>query len=192
MRAGDPEDDQIVLLQQLQRLHLHARRFFRGVIVRERLEVVKSDEPRRNLTHAADVEVILDPPDERLAERGAPAGHLIDVAACDGVVAGMKTMPDPLDVQNVDIRRKRVVETAAQRVWRQRRVDVEVSDLSQRVNSRIGPSLSVQFEVADVHHCPDRPLNLTLHRSGVLLNLPAAVAGPRVFDGELQPHAPLL
>ena len=49
------------------------------------------------VAHRADVERLLDPPDERLGERGAPAGDLIEVAACDGVVAGVKAMRTLID-----------------------------------------------------------------------------------------------
>jgi hypothetical protein len=61
--------------------------------IRERTEVVKADEASRRGPHALDVDVVLDPPDERLGECGSTPRDLIDVAAPDHAVAGVKAVP---------------------------------------------------------------------------------------------------
>ena len=45
---------------------------------------------RCSLAHAIGVESVLDPPDERLGERGAASGDLIEVDARNGIVPGVK------------------------------------------------------------------------------------------------------
>ena len=67
-------------------------------------------------------------------------------------------------------------------------VDVEMRDLRQRMHAGVGPAGSIQLEVRDTRRLMYRALDLALHRPRVLLNLPAAVAGAGVFDGELEAH----
>src|SRR2546423_6665694 len=73
LAAPDDDDARLVLLQAL---------------VGERAEVVAPDQTRGRVAHRVRVEAVLDPPDERLRERGAARGDLVEVDARDRVVAG--------------------------------------------------------------------------------------------------------
>ena len=142
----------------------------------------------------AHVERILHPPHVRLRERRPPPGDLIHIAARHRVVARVKTVRHDDRRQDVDVARQLVVDAAPERVGRQARAHVEMRHLRQRVNARVGPARSVQLEVLPAGHGPDRAIDLALDRPGVLLNLPAAVSGAGVLDGQLESrhegHAP--
>src|SRR5262249_5465377 len=68
----------------------------------------------------------------------------------------------------------------------QRGTDVEVRDLSRRVDPGVGAPRPVQLEVLAAGDGAYRTIDLTLDGFGVLLNLPAAIAGPSVFDRQLE------
>ena len=82
--------------------------------------------------------------------------------------------------------RERGVETIDDRVRRQHGRQVEVRDLPQRVDARVGPSGSVGLEPRDAEAFAHRPVQLALDGARVLLDLPAAVAGAGVFEGEFE------
>ena len=65
-------------------------------------------------------------------------------------------------------------------------------DLRERVNACIRAPGSVQLEVARTGRGADRALDLALHRSRVLLDLPAAVARAGVLDREPETHPELV
>ncbi len=79
-----------------------------------------------------------------------------------------------------------------ERFGRKVRVQLEVGDLCQCVDAGIGPSRSVKLEFLPSGDLADGAIDLSLDRSGVLLDLPAAVACPGVFDEELEPRHPRL
>ena len=74
----------------------------------------------------------------------------------------------------------------------QRRGDVEVRDLAERVHARVGAARAVQLEPVGAERLAHGAVDLALHRPRVLLDLPAAVAGAGVLDEQLEPgHAGL-
>jgi hypothetical protein len=89
-------------------------------------------------------------------------------------------------VEDVDVRRQVVVQPLPQRLGRQRRDDVEVGDLCERVDARVGPPGSVQLEVFPLRDLADGAIDLALNRARVLLNLPAAVSRAGIFNGEFE------
>ena len=89
---------------------------------------------------------VLEPPHEGLGERRPAPGDLIDVAARDRVMAGVKPRRRRLDAQHVDVGGQRVVDPAAKRLGRQLRPDLEMRHLSERVHAGIGASRAVELE----------------------------------------------
>ena len=61
---------------------------------------------------------------------------------------------------------------------------IDVRDLTQRMNAGVRPSRAVRLELVGSQRVAQGAVQLALHGPGVLLNLPAAVARPGVFDGE--------
>src|SRR5215211_1185826 len=53
---------------------------------------------------------------------------------------------------------------------------------------RVRSTGSVEFEFSGRRCLAERAFDLALHRPRVLLHLPAAIAGARVLDGQLEPH----
>src|SRR5688572_4309113 len=149
------------------------------------------DEVRRGMAHRPGIERLLDPPDERLRERGAPARDLVDVAPRDGIVPRVKAMPYLIDSEDVDIGRQRVVDAPSQRLGREREIDIQMRHLAERVNARIRTTGTVQLELLHARDLEKRALDLPLYRSRIALDLPAAIARPGVLEGQLQPHAAL-
>ena len=156
----------------------------RRVVVGERFEVVQADERGCRLLHRRQVERLLDPPDVRFSERGPASRDVVQVASRSGVVPGVELVRRLLDGDDVDVGRQLVVDSAAQRLSVEVRVDVEVRDLRQRVDAGVGASRPVQLELRAAGRRADRPIDLALNRARVLLNLPAAVASARVLDEE--------
>ncbi len=102
---------------------------------------------RRGLAHPRDVERLPHPPDVRLGERGPAPRNLIQVAARDRVVARVKPVRHLRRREDVDVGRQLVVQPPPQRLGRQRRADVEVRDLAERVHAGVGAARSVELEV---------------------------------------------
>ena len=88
--------------------------------------------------------------------------------------------------EHVDIDGQRVVDAEEQRLGRQRRYDVEVRHLGERVDARVGAARAVQLEILASGDGADRAIELSGDRPRVFLNLPAAVARSGVFDGQLE------
>ena len=82
------------------------------------------------------VEIVAHPPDEILGERRAPSRDLIQVAARDRIMPRVKLPLRQLDLQKMNVARQRVVDAPAQRLGRNRRDDVEVRHLLERVHAR--------------------------------------------------------
>ena len=133
-----------------------------------------------------DVNRLAHPPHERLRERGAPPGDLIEIPARHGVVARVKSVRHDGRRQDVDVRRQLVVQAPPERLGRQRRADVEVRHLRQRVNAGIGAARAVKLEVLAAGDASRRAIDFALNRSRVLLDLPAAVTRAGVLDGQLE------
>ena len=133
-----------------------------------------------------DVERIAHPPHEGLGEGGAPARDLVQVAARRWRRAGHGT-----DASATSIARTWMSAGSTsliprqQRRRRQRRADVEVRDLRQRVDTGVGAASAIDLEEIAAGRGADRLHQLALDRPRVGLDLPAAVAGARVFDSEL-------
>ena len=185
VRAHDAHEDQRALLGHLAPLEEHARRALLGIEVGEGLEVVHAAEQRRRLGHPPHVQVVLDPPDERLREGGPAARDLVQVAARERAVAGVEPAADRLHREHVHVARQLVVELHAQDLRRHRRQELDVRDLPQRVHPGIGPPRAVELERRGVDHRRDRAVELPLHGAGVLLHLPPAVARAGVFERQL-------
>ncbi len=98
----------------------------------------------------------------------------------------MEAMRRFLDRQDVDIGGQLVVDPASQGLRRQARVELEVRDLRERVDARVGAARAVELEFASARDLADGAIDLALHRAGVLLDLPAAVSRAGVLDDELE------
>ena len=128
----------------------------------------------------------MDPPDVRLAECRPPRRDLVDVTPLDRIVARVEPVRRSGHRPDVDVCGKFVVDLSAEELGREVRVDVEMGDLRQGVYARIGASRSIQFELApfgSLDHCA---LDLAGDRTGVFLDLPAAVFRARVFDQQFE------
>jgi hypothetical protein len=62
-------------------------------------------------------------------------------------------------------------------------------DLRQGVYACIGSPRAVELEGLDPGDLTNRAIDLPLDRAGVSLNLPSAVTGAGVLDGQFQTHA---
>jgi hypothetical protein len=97
-------------------------------------------------------------------------------------------VPHVVDPQDVDVGGQELVDAATQRFGRQRGVNVEVGDLGEGVDAGVGPAGAVEFEFSRAGSLANGAVDLALHRPRVLLDLPAAIAGSRVFDRQLEAH----
>ncbi len=88
------------------------------------------------------------------------------------------------DCPDVDVGGKLVVDLAAQRFRRERRVQLEVRNLRQGVDAGVGAAGPIQLEVLAATDLAHRAVDLTLNRASVLLDLPPAVSSARVLDQE--------
>src|SRR5688572_31870354 len=105
----------------VQRVGQYRGRLLCRIVVRKRLEIVEADETLRGSGHPFDIEIVFDPPDERLGEGGATAADVIQIAAANSIMSCMKAMAHRLGAEDDDVRRKRVIDTAPQRLgWRWR------------------------------------------------------------------------
>ena len=145
-----------------------------------------ANESGRSVAHPGHVERVTHPPHERLDERGAPPAHLVQIAAAHRAVARVELARDLLRRQHVDVARQRVVELEPQRLGREASLQVEVGDLAERVHARVRAPRAVDVEIAPARDLSHHALDLALHGAGVRLNLPAAIAGARVFERELE------
>ena len=186
MGSTEAQQDQGTVLGELDAVEEDAGRGLLGVALGEGAKVVHAHEEGRRRAHAVDVQGVLDPPDEGLAEGGATAGDLVEVAACHGVVSRMEAPGDLLDGQDVDVGRKVIVESVPQGDGGEARLQVEVGDLAESVDACVGAPRPVDLEVGAVRHRPHRRGQLPLDGAGVLLDLPSAVARPRELEDELE------
>ncbi len=81
--------------------------------------------------------------------------------------------------------RERVVHARDERGRRELDAEVDVRDLAERVHAGIGSPGAVRVELPAAGDVRERSVELALHRPGVLLDLPTAVAGAGVFEGQL-------
>src|SRR5262245_4507343 len=102
----------------------------------------------------------------------------------------MEAVRDLVDVTDVDVGRQLVVDLAPEHLRGKIRVDLEMGDLCKSVHPGIGPPGSIELELLPARRLPHRAIDFALHRAGILLNLPAAVAGAGIFDEQLEPRHP--
>jgi len=105
VRAEHPDQHEVAHLGQLHAFDLHPRVPFAGIGVRVGAEVVHALEHPRGRGKGGEVQRVLDPPHERLAEGRAAARDLVEVRARDGRVARVELARDLLDPQQVDVGR---------------------------------------------------------------------------------------
>jgi hypothetical protein len=84
--------------------------------------------------------------------------------------------------KDVDVGGELVIQTAAKRLRRQRRVNVEMRDLHKRMNASIGPTRALAIEPALASDRCNRALQFSLDGPSVLLLLPPAVPRPGVLE----------
>ena len=186
VRADDAHEHQRAGFLDRHRGDGHGGRLLLGIVVGERREVLHAGERGGAGAHLTHVERIAHPPHERLGERGAPPRDLVQVAAGGGVVAGVEPVRHDLDAADVDVGGQRLVDPRQQRRRRQRRADVEMRDLGQRVDAGVGAAGAVDLEAIAAGRGADRLDQLALDRPRVGLDLPAAVARAGVLDGQLE------
>jgi hypothetical protein len=95
---------------------------------------------------------------------------------------------DLLDAQDVDVGRQRVVDSTMERIGWEGEVNIKVRDLSERVDPRVSTAGSIQLELIDACRLPDCPLDFSLNRLGVLLDLPSAVTSTGIFNKQFESH----
>jgi hypothetical protein len=186
VRPGDPDQDEVAVLRDLEAVDEHFRRLLVGLVRCERREVAHADEHGGGGAHRVRVERLLDPPDIGLEERGLAPSDLVDVAPLDGIVPRVEAVRRLVDRADVDVGRQRVVEARAQHGRRQVRVELEVRDLSERVHAGVGPAGAVQLELLPPRRVADGAIDFAGDRPRVLLDLPAAVTGAVVFNQQLE------
>ncbi|PYR20887.1 MAG: hypothetical protein DMF98_22965 [Acidobacteria bacterium] len=98
----------------------------------------------------------------------------------------MEPMGHLLGREDIDVGGQFIVEAAPDRLRRKAGDDVEVRDLAGGMHPRIGPARARQLEVSAAGHFPDRVVDFALDGPGVLLDLPAAVSGPGVLEGQFE------
>ena len=133
------------------------------------------------LLHFAAVEFVFNPPDIALTEGRAPAGNKIQVAAADGVMAGMEKRRCVFHFQNIDAGRKVIVDAHAQRFRMNFFGRFQMGDLFQRVHAGVGSSRALDFD-RRAQKLFSRGDQGILNAAGVFLRLPAAVVGAVVLQ----------
>jgi len=186
VRALDADDHRVSVFIGRHLADLDDGGLLVGVVISESTEVAPACQARGARAHRGDVERVLDPPHERLAERGAPPRDLIRIGPRYGIVPCVKAVGRLLDAQDVDVSRQRVVDRATKALGRQARPDLEVGHLPERVHARIGTAGAVELDRRLTGGLVNGAHQLALHRSGVLLDLPAAVARARILDQQLE------
>ena len=137
----------------------------------------------------SEVERVLDPPDERLQERGPPARDLVEVAARLARCGARGSGATPARPRARGCRRAAPSFSAKRSASGvQLRLEVEVRDLGQRVHARVGAAGAVQLGRGAVRDLAGRRQDLARHRARVLLDLPAGVARALVLDRQLEAH----
>jgi hypothetical protein len=91
----------------------------------------------------------------------------------------------------MNVGRQFVVHAIPKHAGREAGDDIKVCDLCDRMYAGVGAPGSIQLEVLTAGDLAHRAIDLALNRSGVLLNLPAAVPGAGVLNRQLEAwHAP--
>jgi len=182
VRGDDAEEQQVARRRELGALDLDQGRAF-GAPVREAREVVTPGECRGGRGHRRDVERPLDPPDEALAEGGAPVGDLVEVGARERIVARVEARVGRRQREQVDVARQAGVDRGAGRLGVERARQAQVRLLRRGVHPRVGAPRAAELD-RRARHRLERAPQLAGDRAGVLLLLPPPVARPLVLDGE--------
>ena len=135
-----------------------ARRRRRESRCRERLEVAHADEGDGGLAHPADVDRLLAPTTRTFSRTRCAAGRSDRDTGAPPRRGAHEIGAARRRRQDVDVRRQLVVQAPPERLGRQRRADVEVRHLRQRVDAGIGAARAVKLEVL-------RPVTLRAARS---------------------------
>jgi len=114
-----------------------------------------------------------------------PIGPHRRVAFVHSELADFKLIKNTFGGDDVDVHRQRVVHASDERRRRQRDGQIRVRDLTQRVDAGVRPSRSVRLDSRRFRRFAERTHQFALHGPRIFLNLPAAVAGAGVFEGEL-------
>ena len=171
-----------------ERLDRRFRLAFRGA---EAGEVVMADQRQRRLVHRTGVERPADLP--RLAgvegERRAPVDDAVAVAPLDGGEAGVEAF---IHLLGVGHRNGPGLQVVVQRLLDPEGLglarDVDMRDLGQRVDARIGPPGGVGNDLLAAELL-DRLFDALLDREAVLLALPADERPAIVFQRQLETAA---
>src|SRR5262245_21229159 len=186
MRSFNPDENEVALVDDVDALNRHERRLFLDAVVGERPEVVAAQETGGSPAHFVEINLVPDPPDEVLGEGGAASGDLVQIAARLRVVAGVESVTGQFDVEYVDVARQRVVEAHPQHARRQRRDDVEMRDLGERMDAGVGPAGAVDLKLFLTGHMANGLRELSLHRARILLDLPSAVTSPGILENDFE------
>ena len=128
-----------------------------------------------------DVQRVAHPPHPRLRQRGAAPRDLVEVAARDGVVAGVERGLGGRGAEHVNVARQALVEGAAEVGGVEALLEAQMRALLQRVHAGVGASRSAELDHREAGFA-DRAQQRPHHRRRVLLLLPAAVARALVLD----------
>ena len=99
-------------------------------------------------------------------------------------MAGMKFHRRRFNLEDIDRSGKEVVQTVDDPLQRQGACGFQMGHLGQGMNAGIGPSRPLEIHLS-AEELPGRIRQRSLYAPGVGLGLPAAEAGPVVFERQL-------
>ena len=146
-------NDHVAFFYHFELLQLHFGAFFRPFFIGERLEVVKAHQVCSGLVHLFDVQGIFDPPHEVFAKSVTAAGNLVDVAARNGVVAGMEFLRHRIHADDVDIVGQQVIQFLPNQPHRHFGAHVQVRHLSEGVYTCVGAPRAIYFYLFGFKYC---------------------------------------
>jgi hypothetical protein len=171
-------------VEPVERLDRRFRLTFGGA---EGGEIVPADERLGGGVHGLVIEAPADPPDAAAVDdrRRATVEQAVEVAAPHRREAGVEIVGDRLRRENGDgFLPQMGIDGAADGIGRPVAREVDVGDLAQRMDARIGaPGALDRGRLAA--EGGDRLLDRLLHRAAVLLALPADIGTAVIFDGQL-------
>ncbi len=189
MRGLDSELDDIALGLDLRALHNdHSGFVGPGGIGRTKAdEVMPADQQGCGPAHGPDVQGLFHPPDGFFGERLFSGRNLVDVGAGNRVMPRMKVPRSAHEIEDDDIGRQEIVKAPEQqfRGVVHCPLDLDVSNLPQRMHSRVRAPCALHFDIA-VKDLSGGAAKLSHDRAGIFLFLPAAVSGTVVFEKEFE------
>jgi hypothetical protein len=113
--------------------------------------------------------------------------NLIAIGLASNVIAGMETRRDAINIEHPNITRKIGIDRPAETILRPLPVKRKCDHLARGVNPRIGSSSSLGTHRSTIQKLKN-PVDLTLDRRLVQLQLPSGVCCSFIGEGGPVPH----